>query len=216
MRTDWVPYSASALVIGAMSMVLGAVLSPISGNQRAAETLRVAGQEDGRWLGMAVMYFLASIFLTLGLPAMLSLFVNRGRGLGLLAVGVFSVGAIGLSGFAMLMVFIRTLVIEDLLKGTGLDQMTDDVGLSIFLYGWLAGFYVGILLIAVALFVARKTPAWVAALLLLFVIAVPFVEYLGRVGSALQVMALAVAFTGVATAAVSDEHKRELQAQPVF
>jgi hypothetical protein len=216
MRTDWVPYSASALVIGAMSMVLGAVLSPLSGNQRAAETLRVAGQEDGRWLGMAVMYFLASIFLTLGLPAMLSLFVNRGRGLGLLAVGVFSVGAIGLSGFAMLMVFIRTLVIEDLLKGTGLDQMTDDVGLSIFLYGWLAGFYVGILLIAVALFVARKTPAWVAALLLLFVIAVPFVEHLGRVGSALQVMALAVAFTGVATAAVSDEHKRELQAQPVF
>jgi hypothetical protein len=216
MRTDWVPYSASALVIGAMSMVLGAVLSPLSGSQRAAETLRVAGQEDGRWLGMAVMYFLASIFLTLGLPAMLSLFVSRGRGLGLLAVGVFSVGAIGLSGFAMLMVFIRTLVIGDLLKSTGLDQMSDDLGLSIFLYGWIGGFYVGILLIAVALFVARKTPTWVAALLLLFLIAVPFVEHLGRVGSALQVMALAVAFTGIATAAVSDEHKRELKAQPVF
>ncbi len=216
MRTDWVPYSASALVIGAMSMVLGAVLSPLSGNQRAAETLRVAGQEDGRWLGMAVMYFLASIFLTLGLPAMLSLFVNRGRGLGLLAVGVFSVGAIGLSGFAMLMVFIRTLVIGDLLKSTGLDRMSDDLGLSIFLYGWIGGFYAGILLIAVALFVARKTPSWVAALLLLFVIAMPFVEHLGRVGSALQVMALAVAFTGIATAAVSDEHKRELKAQPVF
>jgi hypothetical protein len=216
MRTDWVPYSASALVIGAMSMVLGAVLSPLSGNQRAAETLRVAGQEDGRWLGMAVMYFLASIFLTLGLPALLSLFVNRGRGLGLLAVGVFSVGAIGLSGFAMLMVFIRTLVIGDLLKSTGLDRMSDDVGLSIFLYGWIGGFYVGILLIAVALFVARKTPTWVAALLLLFVIAMPFVEHLGRVGSALQVMALAVAFTGIATAAVSDEHKKELKAQPVF
>lgn len=216
MRTDWVPYSASALVIGAMSMVLGAVLSPLSGSQRAAETLRVAGQEDGRWLGMAVMYFLASIFLTLGLPAMLSLFVNRGRGLGLLAVGVFSVGAIGLSGFAMLMVFIRTLVIGDLLKSTGLDRMSDDLGLSIFLYGWIGGFYLGILLIAVALFVARKTPTWVAALLLVFVIAMPFVEHLGRVGSALQVMALAVAFTGIATAAVSDEHKRELKAQPVF
>lgn len=216
MRTDWVPYSASALVIGAMSLVLGAVLSPLSGNQRAAETLQVAVQEDGRWLGMAVMYFLASIFLTLGLPAMLSLFVQRGRSLGLLAVGVFSIGAIGLSGFAMLMVFIRSLVIQDLLKSSGLDQLADDVGLGIFLYGWIAGFYVGILLIAIALFVARKTPAWVAALLLVFVIALPFVQYLGRVGSALQVMALAVAFTGIATAAVSDEHKRELKAQPVF
>jgi hypothetical protein len=216
MRTDWVPYSASALVIGAMSMVLGAVLNPISGDQRAAATLRVAGQQDGRWLGMAVMYFLASVFLTLGLPAMLSLFVQRGRGLGLIAVGVFSIGAIGLSGFAMLMVFIRTLVIQDLLKSSGLNQMTDDVGLGIFLYGWVAGFYLGILLIAVALFVARKTPVWVAGLLLVFVVALPFAQYLGRVGSAVQVMALAVAFTGVAVAAVSDEHRRELRSQPVF
>jgi hypothetical protein len=216
MRTDWVPYSASALVIGAMSMVLGALLNPLSGNGRAAETLRIAQQEDGRWLAMAVMYFLASVFLTLGLPALLSLFVQRGRSLGLIAVGVFSVGAIGLSGFAMLMVFMRTLVIRDLIKTTSLDRMTNDLGLSIFLYGWIAGFYLGILLIAVALVVARKTPVWVAGLLLLFVIALPFVQYLGRLGSALQVLALAVAFTGVAIAAVSDEHKRELQRQPVF
>lgn len=216
MRTDWVPYSASALVIGAMSLVLGAVLNPLSGDQGAAATLRVAGEEDGRWLGMSVMYFLASIFLTLGLPALLSLFVKRGRGVGLVAVGVFSIGAIGLSGFAMLMVFMRTLVIEDVLKSTNLERLTNDLGLGIFLYGWVAGFYLGILLIAIALFVARKTPVWVAGLLLLFVIALPFAEYIGRVGSALQVLALAVAFTGVATAAVSDEHKRELQGQPVF
>lgn len=216
MRTDWVPYSASALVIGAMSMVLGAVLNPLSGSGRAAETLRVAGQEDGRWLGMAVMYFLASVFLTLGLPALLSLFVRRGRSLGLVAVGVFSIGAIGLSGFAMLMVFMRTLVIQDLLRSTSLDRITNDLGLSIFLYGWVAGFYLGILLIAVALFVARKTPVWVAALMLVFVVALPFAQYFGRVGSALQVLTLAVAFTGVATAAVSDEHKRELHGQPVF
>lgn len=216
MRTDWVPYSASALVIGGMSMVLGAVLNPLSGSGRAAEALRVAGQEDGRWLGMAVMYFLASVFLTLGLPALLSLFVRRGRSLGLVAVGVFSVGAIGLSGFAMLMVFMRTLVIQDLLRSTSLERITNDLGLSIFLYGWVAGFYLGILLIAVALFVARKTPVWVGALMLFFVVALPFAQYLGRVGSALQVLALAVAFTGVATAAVSDEHKRELSGQPVF
>ena len=199
-----------------MSMVLGALLNPLSGNQRAAATLRIAGQEDGRWLGMAVMYFLASIFLTLGLPALLSLFVKRGRGIGLIAVGVFSIGSIGLSGFAMLMVFMRTLVVQDLLKSTNLDTLTEDVGLGIFLYGWVAGFYLGILLIAIALFVSRKTPTWVAGLLLVFVALLPFAEYLGRVGSALQILALAVAFTGVATAAVSDEHKRELRGQPVF
>jgi hypothetical protein len=146
----------------------------------------------------------------------LSLFVRRGRSLGLIAVGVFSVGAIGLSGFAMLMVFMRTLVIQDLLKSTSLDRLTGDLGLSLFLYGWIAGFYLGVLLIALALFVARKTPVWVAALLVLFVVALPFAQHLGRVGSALQVLALAVAFTGIATAAVSDDHKRELRGQPVF
>jgi hypothetical protein len=216
MRTDWVPYSASALVIGAMSLVLGAVLNPISDEQNAAATLRVAEQADGRWLGMSVMYFLASIFLTLGLPALLSLFVKRGRGIGLVAVGVFSIGAIGLSGFAMLMVFLRTLVIKDLLNSPNLDTMTDEAGLAIFLYGWVAGFYVGILLVAVALFVSRQTPLWVPVLLVLFVLVLPFSSYIGRVGAALQVLALAVAFTGVAVAAVSDEHRRELQRQPVF
>lgn len=216
MRSDWVPHSASALVIGAMSLVLGAVLNPLAGNQRAAETLRVAEQAGGRWLAMAVMYFLASVFLTLGLPALLSLFVKRGRGVGVIAVGVFSIGAIGLSGFAMLMVFMRTLVIKDLLKSTSRDRITDDLGLGIFLYGWVAGFYLGILLIAIALLVARKTPLWVPGLLLLVVVAMPFVQHFGRVGSALQVVALAVAFTGVATAAVSGEHQRELQSQGVF
>jgi hypothetical protein len=216
MRTDWVPYSAAALVIGAMCLVLGALLNPIAGGQDAAASLLVAERQDGRWLGMAVMYFLASIFLTLGLPSLLSLFVRRGRSVGLLAVGVFSIGAIGLCGFAMLLVFMRTLVIQDVLTTANPDRLMNEVGLEIFLYGWVAAFYVGILLVAVALFVSGKTRAWVPALLVLFVLMLPASEYLGRVGAALQVMALAVAFTAVAMASVSDEHKSELRRQPVF
>jgi hypothetical protein len=216
MRTDWVPFSASALVIGAMSMVLGAVLNPIAGEGRGAAVLRAAGQSETRWLGMSVMYFLASIFLTLGLPALLSLFVRRGRGLGVVSVGVFAVGTIGLSGFAMLMVFLRTLVSQGVLTTGNLDNLGDDVGLALFLYGWIAGFYLGVLLIGIALFRSRKTAVWVPALLVLFVAALPVSSQLGRVGSALQVLALAVAFTGIAVAAVSDEHKRDLRSQPVF
>ncbi len=216
MRTDWLPISASALVIGAMSLVLGTLLNPASGSQDAGATLRVVENSGGRWLGMAVMFFLASITLALGLPALLSLFARRGRRLGLLAVGVFAVGAIGLSGYSMLMVFFRALVNEDLLKGKNLDQMTHDAGLSIFLYGWIGGFYLGVLLVAIALFVSRKTPKWVPGLFLLFLLLAPFNAHLGRVGMAVQVLALAVGFTGVATAAVSAEHKRELERQPVF
>jgi hypothetical protein len=217
MRTDWVPFSASALVIGAMSLVLGAVLNPLTGQGgRAAATLRAAGESDTRWLGMSVMYFLASIFLTLGLPALLSLFVRRGRSLGVVSVGVFALGTIGLSGFAMLMVFLRTLVTGGMLKTDNLDGLDEDLGLAIFLYGWIVGFYLGILLIAIALFVARKTPVWVPVLLVLFVAVMPISSQFGRVGSALQVLTLAIAFTGIAIASVSDEHRQDLRRQPVF
>jgi hypothetical protein len=218
MRTDWLPISASALVIGVMSLVLGSLLNPTVGSKDAAATLRVVEQSDGRWFGMAVMYFIASIALSLGLPALLSLFTTRGHRLGLLAVGVFAVGSIGLSGYAMLMVFFRALVVKDALKasGQGLDAVTHEAGLTVFLYGWLAAFYLGVALVGVALLVARRTPRWVPFTFFFFLVLAPISPSLGRVGAAVQIMALAVAFTGVAVAAVSAEHERSLADQPVF
>ena len=66
------------------------------------------------------------------------------------------------------------------------------------------------------MFLSRTTPRWVPALLGLFVLALPFSSHLGRVGSAVQVLALAVAFTGIAMAAVTDDSKRTLTREPVF
>ena len=43
--------------------------------------------------------------------------------------------------------------------------------------------------------------------MLLFVAMMPVAGHLGRVGMAVQVMALAVAFTGIAMAAVTDEEE---------
>ncbi|MGZ4486058.1 MAG: hypothetical protein ACXVW8_17180 [Nocardioidaceae bacterium] len=216
MRTDWLPLSASALVIGAMALVLGGLLNPSTAGQDAAQTLHVVQDNSGRWLGMAVMYFLASFAMTLGLPAVLSLFTRRGRRLGLLAVGVLSLGVIGTAGYAMLMVFFRALVVKDLVKTGGLDQLAHDAGLGFFLYGWIGGFYLGVALLALALLVARSTARWVPAVLVLFVLMLPVASHLGRLGSAVQVLLLAVAFTGIAVAAVSEEHQRDLRRQPVF
>ena len=217
MRMDWVPLSASALVIGAMSLVFGSLLNPANSDSSAAQTLHVVEDSGARWLAMSVMYFLASLFLTLGLPAMLTLFQKGGRKLGILGVGLFALGAIGTCGYAMLLVFFRALVLKGAVEGSSLEQVTDDAGLSIFLYGWVGGFYVGLLVIAVALFLANTTARWVPALLLLFVVMLSFASEFGRVVSALQVMALAVAFTGVAMAAVSGEHQqRSVMEQPAF
>ncbi len=203
MRTDWVPLSASALVIGAMSLVLGSVLDPADPGASTAQTLGVVAQEGERWLAMAVMFAFASVTLTLGLPAVLTLFDRRGRGVALVAAVVFSVGAIGTCGYAMLTVFLRALVVTGALRGGQLQQVSHDRGLTVFLTGWVVCFYGGALLIAVALLMARTTPRWVPLLLLVFVVMLPVAPHLGRVAVALQLMAFAAAFTGIAVASVA-------------
>lgn len=216
MRTDWVPLSASALVIGAMALVFGSLLNPNEAGASTAQTLRIVNDDNGRWLAMAVMYFLGSVTITLGLPAVLTLFAGRGRKLGIVGVAVFSVGAIGTCGFAMLLVFFRAVVVTHSISSANLDRATQDRGLSVFMLGWLIAFYGGILLVALALLVARTTPKWVPGLLVVFVVLLPFSSHLGRVGMALQVMTLAVAFTGIAMAAVTAEHQRDLTPSPTF
>jgi len=216
MRSDWIPLSASALVIGVMALVFGSLLNPADADASSAETMRLVSTEGGRWLGMSVMYFGSSVALTLGLPALLSLFTHKGRRIGLIAVAVFSVGVIGTSGYAMLLVFFRALVKAGAIEDAKLEQVTSDNGLGLFLYGWIAGFYVGLLLIAVALFVAKQTPLWVPILLVAFVALFPFTAYIGKIGQVAQVMGLAVAFTGVAIAAVNRVHTRVAVEQPSY
>jgi hypothetical protein len=216
-RSDWVPMSASALVIGAMSLVFGSVLNPADPGSSTAQTLSVVSQEGARWLGMAVMYTFASVTLNLGLPAVLSLFTRRrGRGVALLGVGVFSVGVIGTSGYAMLMVFFRATVVAGALRGDQLDDVSGNTGLAFFLFGWVGCFYGGVLLIAVALLMSGATSRWVPLLLLVFVGMLPIASDLGRVASALQVMAFATAFTGIAVAAVSGADRASLTGHPAF
>ena len=207
MRTDWIPLSASALVVGAMALVFGSLLNPAESGSTAAQTLRVVQEDGGRWIAMAVMFFFASVALTLGLPSVLVLFQRRGRVLGLIAVAVFAIGSIGTAGYAMLMVFFRAMVLNEAINEGNLAQAANEAGLAVFLRAWIFGFYGGVLLLAIALFVARRTAKWVPGLMLLFVAMMPLAGHLGRVGMAVQVMALAVAFTGIAIAAVTDEEE---------
>lgn len=211
MRTEWIPLSAAALVTGAMALVLGALLNPLTGDPTPAQTLEVAQQEDMRWLGMAIAYFAGAVALTLGMPTLLSLFIGRGRSLGVFAVCVFAIGIVGMAGFAMLMVFYKALLVHQALRTEAFKEVAADSGLTGFLYVWIGGFLLGILLIALALFRARRTPIWVPGLLLAFLVLTPFASRFGQTGAAIQLMAMAVAFTGVAMTASSPEHRAELQ-----
>lgn len=216
MRSDWVPLSASALVIGAMALVFGSVLNPAESGATTGDMVQVVGQDSARWLAMAVMYLIASFALILGLPCVLMLFDRRGRRLGVAGVSLLVVGAVGTCGYATLMMFFRALVVEDAVEPGPLVEAVGDPGLRIFLFGWVGSFYGGILVVAVGLLIARTTERWVPVLLIVFVALLPVSTHIGRVGSAVQVMALAVAFTGIAMAAVSDERQEALVRRSVL
>lgn len=204
MRSEWVSPSAGTLVIGALALMLGTLLSPGIAGQSNADLLVSVAENDGRLLGMAVFYFVAAICLLLGLPALLSLFKLRPR-LALLSVAIFAVGVLGTAGFAVLLVLFRAMVISGTLTDVGLQAVAADPGLVAFVYTWIVGFYAGLALIAAALLATRSTRAWIPVLLLLVVAVAPFVNDLGTVGPLLQALSLAVAFTGVALSAVSDD-----------
>lgn len=208
MRTDWVSPSAATLVIGGFALVLGTMINPAGGGEDANQALKLVAENDGRMLAMAVFYFVASLGLMLGLPSVLSVFTTRGWRLGVVGVMVFSVGVLGTAGFSMLLVFFRALALNGLLTAASVDELAGDLGLVVFVYAWVIGFYAGLVMIAGALLVARVTPYWVPAALLLTVALMPFAETMGRLGPALQTFALAVGLTGLAVASVAYDQRR--------
>lgn len=205
---DWVPVSAALLVTGAMALSSGALLSPTGSD--SAETFQLVQDHDGRWLVVSVIYFLASVALTLGLPAALSLFDGRGRRLGMVSGVILAVGFIGTAGYAMLMVFFRALVITDAIRSQSIEEVTHENGLSVFLYGWIAAFYLGELLLAAALLRAGTTPRWVPFLLIGHVLTLPLSPVLPEAIAKLAVLLVALGLAGVAVQAVTQDTRRQL------
>jgi len=213
MRLDWIPASAAAFVTGAMALMFGSLLMP-SGSS-AADTLQVARNQDGRWMAAAVIFFLASVTLTLGLPAAMSLFERRGRVLASVSAVVLAIGFLGTAGYSMIIVFFRAIALNTDLNGADLNKAVDDHGLSIFVYGWIAAFYVGELLLALALLRAGATPRWVPAALLAHVASIVVSSSLPHAISSALVLLVAVGFAGVAIEAVARDNERR-RAMPVL
>ena len=206
MRVDWVPVSASALVAGSTALALGAILLPTGGGD-SSESLQLVEQNDGRWLAVAGLFFLASVALTLGLPSILTLFDRRSSWLGMTALVVFAVGCIGTAGYAMLLAFFRALVRTDAIRDQAFSDVTRDAGLNAFLYGWIAAFYLGEVLLAVALLRAGTTPTWIPWMLILHVGTFPLAPILPQGLQAATVLIMAVGFSGIAITANNAEVK---------
>jgi hypothetical protein len=193
MRIDWVPYSAAALVLGATALSVGALLTP----QLSEENVLLSDFADTRWLAVALLYFIASAGLTVGMPSVITLLDRRGGRLGLSAIGVFTVGTLGIAGYAFLIAFMRAFAQDSGLGTIDLETVSQNTGLLVILYGWIGAFYLGELLLAVALWRARTTPLWIPAVLVLPVAIFPVSSYLpDRVGS-LTALLITVGLCGV-------------------
>lgn len=166
---DWLPVSAASLVTGAMALLLASMLTQ-SGSD-AAETFTIVQEQSGQWLGGAVMFFIASVGLILGLPTIVVLVQGRGRRTGLAACVVLAIGYLGTAGYAALLIFFRALVVTDGVTVADVEAVNNETGLLGFVVGWIGAFYVGELLLAIALLRAGADvcPRWIPVLLLLHV-----------------------------------------------
>jgi hypothetical protein len=196
MRIDWVPYSAAALVLGATALSVGALLAP----QLSEQNVLVSDFADTRWLAVAALYFIASAMLTVGMPSVMTL-MGRGGRLGLSAIGVFTVGTLGIAGYAFLIAFMRALAQDNKIGSLDLEMVSQDTGLLALLYGWIGAFYLGELLLGIALLRARTTPTWVPGVLLLHVALFPLSSFLPEGVQSLTALLVTVGLCGVGVTA---------------
>jgi len=210
MRPEWLPYSAAALVTGALTFMLSQLLVPTLSGMSAAELLWHAERQGGTWLTMGMLWALSSAGFILGAPCIPTLFGRRGRSSGWLGAVLFTVGAVGLSGLAVLALAIRALVTNDVAPQVA-TSVLDDAGLVVLGRVWVGAFFTGLLLIAFGLVQARTAAAWIPAMLLVFVTLAVLPVDIGVVRS-VAYLALAAACTGIAVTAVTPE--RDDEARP--
>jgi len=200
-RNDWLPASAALLVTGAMALALASLLTPTGSS--GSETLQLVRDDDNRWLAVSAIYFLAAAMLIIGLPSLLTLLADRGRYVGLGALVTLAVGFIGIAGYAMLLVFLRALVVTDAIRDQSIDAVTEEAGLRVFLYGWIVAFYLGELLLGVALLRARSVPRWVPVLMLAHVLSLAITTVLPDAASRGAILVFALAFAGAGVRAAT-------------
>jgi len=212
MRSEWVPLSASALVTGAVALLMAQFLSPTGGGDAGlAESMRLASENAGQWIAMSMLWALSSVCFILGVPSVLTLFPRRGKVLGWTGGVVFAIGAVGLSGLAAMAMIFRAMA-DSGIAVADIQAALDQPEIRVLLLIWIFGMFIGWVLMAIGLLRARTVPAWIPVLLLVFVVLAWLLEgvYLAERASWI---ALAAAFTGMAIYAVDPSRHKPARAE---
>jgi hypothetical protein len=107
----------------------------------------------------------------------------------------------------MLLAFFSALAKTGEIGAGAIDRASSDPRLSVFLLGWIGAFYVGELLLAIALLRGGTTRNWIPVMLILHVALFPVSNFLPDEVQSLTVLLITVGLAGVGiTAAAERDH----------
>lgn len=199
MGAGWLPWSAASLASGAVLLVLGALSLPPT--TEVGQVVGVVTHQDAAWLMASASFFLASVALTMGLPAILWLFPRRHQPVGYVGLWIWAVGTIGTAGVAALLVLFRAVVHTVEMTPDQVEALSRDPLLRIGLGAVSGSFYLGELIVAVVLLRGRAVPVWVTGALLLHVAMAPVSHLLPSQLQGLHTIVLGVGLMGAAVRA---------------
>ncbi len=182
-----------------MLLVLGALSMPPT--TEVGQVIDVVTHQDGAWLMASASFFLASVGLTMGLPAVLWLFPRRHQTVGLVGLWIWAVGTIGTAGVAAILILFRAVVHTVEMTPAQVEALSDDPLLRLGLGAVFGAFYLGELVVALVLLRGRAAPVWVPGLLLLHIAIAPVNHLLPVQLQGVQTIVLGVGLMGVAVRA---------------
>lgn len=179
--------------------MLGALSMPQT--TEVGQVIGVVNHQDAAWLMATASFFLASVGLTMGLPAVLWLFPRRHQPVGLVGLWIWAVGTIGTAGVAALLVMFRAVVRTVELTPDQVEALSRDPLLRLGLGAVLGAFYLGELVVALVLLRGRAAPPWVPVVLLVHIAFAPFNHLLPPHLQGVQTILLGVGLMGLAVRA---------------
>lgn len=192
----WLPWSAASLASGAVLTVLGALTMPATGE--VGQVIEAVRGEGAAWVMASASFFLASIGLTMGLPAILWLFPGRNQASVLVGLWIWSVGTIGTAGVAAVLILFRATVQTVGVTPAEVEALSQDPSLRVGLLAVQIAFYLGELVVAVLLLRWRVVSRWVPGAMLAHVAFAPVNDLLPPEAQGLQTVLLGIGLVGIA------------------
>jgi len=181
-------------------LVLGALAMPPT--SEVGQVIDAIDQQDAAWLMASASFFLASVALTMGLPAILTLIPARQQVAGMVGLWIWAIGTIGTSALAAFLILFRATVRVVEISPDDVEQLGNDPVLSLSLMFVIGAFYLGELAVAIVLLRSRAVTSWAPVLMLLHVAIGPVNQLLPAELQGLQAIVLGVALMGLSVKAV--------------